>query len=242
MLLLIFSPAIYSQQALSTVTSAGGDNTGAGGVVNYSIGQLVVSSNTGGTAHSDEGVQAVIVNLVLPVTLVNFTGECREGRVMLSWQTSAEHNNKAFAVESSNDAQHWDQLTSIDGAGNSSTVHNYNYVDAAPFAKAGYYRLKQTDLDGSFSYSGIVYVIACGNDKPSIALYPNPAADGVYINTASFKNMRYELRSTAGRLLIQNNISSATTYIPLQNLPKAIYLLTVIQNEAPVQTFKILKN
>ena len=241
MLLLIFSPAIYSQQTLSAVVSAGGDNTG-GGTVNYSIGQIAVASNTNGTAHSDEGVQAVIVNLVLPVTLINFTGECRGGQVMLSWQTSMELNNKSFAVERSDDAQHWKELTSVTGAGNSSSLQNYNFTDVAPNAKAGYYRLKQTDIDGTFSYSAVVYVIGCGSDKSSVTLYPNPTAEGVYINTAFYKGMRYELHTADGKLLTKNSINRETTYIPLQNLPQAIYLLTIIKNEAPVQTFKILKN
>jgi hypothetical protein len=91
---------------------------------------------------------------VLPITLLHFdASHIENGQVACTWSTASETNNAFFTLERSIDAQSWNALTEIAGAGNSNTVLNYVHFDHEPHTGQSYYRLKQTDYDGQYSYS-----------------------------------------------------------------------------------------
>jgi len=73
-------------------------------------------------------------------------------------QTSSEINNDYFTVEKSADGINFNVMNYYRGAGNSDKVINYSGTDNKPFAIITYYRLKQTDFDGNFTYSNVVSV------------------------------------------------------------------------------------
>ncbi len=231
-----------AQQTASTIPAAGGNAISAGGSVSYSVGQAVYTSNTNGTAFVNEGVQSVIVNLVLPVTLIDFSGTCTGQQVLMSWTTASEVNNKNFTVERSSDGSIWTALGTVGGAGTSTSSNHYNFTDTKPTATAAYYRLKQTDLDGVSEYSAVVYVKSCNGSTPSISLYPNPTAHGIYLNSTAFAGIEYKLYDLNGRLLKEGKMKQAATYIELQGAGRSTYLLKITQNNLPLETFKILKN
>jgi hypothetical protein len=93
----------------------------------------------------------------LPVELVYFRAEKQGRSVNLSWATSVEINNGSFTVERSSDGVHFTGIQEIKGQGNSSGLVLYSYQDAAPQA-INYYRLKQTDFNGSITLSSVVPV------------------------------------------------------------------------------------
>lgn len=98
----------------------------------------------------------------LPISLLYFDAQPAESRVDVSWITSSEINNDYFTVEKSIDGVDFTSIGAVDGAGNSSAILNYSYPDYFPVHGISYYRLKQTDFDGQFSYSPIVMVIYSG--------------------------------------------------------------------------------
>lgn len=118
----------------------------------------------------------------LPVELLNFDARCiSTGQIELRWQTASEVNNDYFTIENSIDGISWTEIKEIKGAGNSNTLLTYSTVDEQPFTGISYYRLKQTDFDGKFSYSSVKDVNVV-NEKPSVMIYPNPSQDIVIIN------------------------------------------------------------
>ena len=119
----------------------------------------------------------------LPIELLYFDAKCTNGKVELKWLTTSETNNDYFTVEKSRDAKNWNTVVNFKGAGNSNTYLYYSAEDNEPLTGNSYYRLKQTDFDGSYSYSKIV-AISCNNTENNIKLIsiqPNPASSDVDI-------------------------------------------------------------
>jgi hypothetical protein len=112
----------------------------------------------------------------LPIKLVTFDGKVQDNKIVLTWMTATEKNNRLFTIERSANAKEWKALYDIEGAGSSTTAHNYQYTDESPLNGTNYYRLKQTDENGDVSYSYIVSVkrFSLASD---VTLYPNPARD-----------------------------------------------------------------
>jgi len=114
-------------------------------------------------------VKTIECIFTMPVEWLSFEADYIDNAVKLNWSTASEKDNDYFTIERSADAQTWNEIGIVNGAGNSSTIHDYEFVDPlfnSPPLKGGepagegvvYYRLKQTDYDGKYSYSNIVYV------------------------------------------------------------------------------------
>ena len=117
---------------------------------------------------------------ILPIELASFDAQVTESRtVLISWQTSVEINNEYFAIERSRDGSLWDVIAEMRGAGNSTTNLSYAVLDEAPLAGLSYYRLKQTDFDGQFSYSWVRSVEVSG--VGSWKVFPSRATDWVNV-------------------------------------------------------------
>ncbi|MFH0867466.1 MAG: T9SS type A sorting domain-containing protein [Bacteroidota bacterium] len=101
---------------------------------------------------------------VLPIELHSFNATCVNEIVTLKWITISETNNDYFTVERSSNSAEWDPLLKVNGAGNSNTLLYYTAEDNEPLDGISYYRLKQTDFDGAFSYSDAV-VTSCGDEN-----------------------------------------------------------------------------
>lgn len=106
---------------------------------------------------------------VLPVTVLAFHAQCIPGGVKCTWSTGSEQNNDFFVVQRSLDGKTWTDGGNVKGAGNSSTINNYEYIDDAVEPVSGsaifYYRLKQTDFDGKYEYFGPVSVSCAAEDE-----------------------------------------------------------------------------
>ncbi len=95
-------------------------------------------------------------NTTLPVELINFQGRTEGSENHITWATASEHNNDYFILEHSTDGENWSMLASIDGAGNSTEIKNYEVIMVNPELVLNYYRLFQIDFDGAItSYNPI---------------------------------------------------------------------------------------
>ena len=116
------------------------------------------------------------VTSIMPVELISFTASCNSGEVKCQWQTASETNNDYFTIDRSGDAAHWETAGTVTGAGNSSTILNYEFADIPPSLgerEPGgevYYRLKQTDFDGKYKYYNPVAAVCSAPDKWNLVL------------------------------------------------------------------------
>jgi len=119
---------------------------------------------------------------VLPVTLVSFTGREQNGKVKLTWVTSSEINNSHFDIERSVEGEKFKRVGSVIGSGNSLDIKQYNFDDELIISPMIYYRLKQVDFDGNFSYSRTITLTNNGlNLDKSLRIFPNPVSTTISI-------------------------------------------------------------
>ncbi len=130
-----------------------------------------------GTAENFYGDNSnCLPSLCLDVELVSFLGEERDCKNHLTWETATESNSAFFIIERSYNANNFNEVGRVNAAGNSLENISYSFTDQWAGAEM-YYRLKQVDLDGSYSYSDLVKIISeCHADNVGtfIDIFPNP--------------------------------------------------------------------
>jgi hypothetical protein len=130
----------------------------------------------GGTGSCNVGPCSSSPSHGLPIELLYFN----ISNNIVNWSTGSETNNDYFLLESSKDGEEFKTLGTIKGAGNSISILNYSY-NIIPTIDLIYYRLKQIDYDGKFTYSDI---IINSNKKFDFNIFPNPS-DGQVVNFKS---------------------------------------------------------
>src|SRR5690606_39002627 len=121
---------------------------------------------------------------LLPVELLYFKGIYKDGYTELTWETLSETNNDYFTIEESRDGKNFEEVASVEGAGNSSKKISYSYTDTRNLSGQIYYRLRQTDYNGSSTMSPIVSVIIPAKSIGSVP-YPNPTLNSINIPVSS---------------------------------------------------------
>ncbi len=153
----------------------------------FSVGSIVIEGinnshiPANGTSYITLG--STTLGTTLPIELIEFEATLKEEQqvVELRWQTASEINNDFFTVEKSANGSDWEILTTIEGAGNSVNRRNYATIDDEPYYGPNYYRLKQTDFDGGFSYSE-VRIVSVSDFEKAVNIYPNPVTTELFIN------------------------------------------------------------
>lgn len=141
------------------------------------ISGVFTGGNGGGYVASCELQEDYLVELPIELTTFEAIAIDDERKVKLIWETQSEINNNYFIIERSSDLFEWEYVAEVDGAGNSSQLIQYLSYDIDPYSNLSYYRLKQVDFDGNFTYSFIksVYLGSEGKFSNELLIYPNPA-------------------------------------------------------------------
>lgn len=115
----------------------------------------------------------------LPIELLFFEAyRLNKNNVQLDWATESETNNEGFEIERMLDSEtEFSKIDWVDGFGTTTNVINYSLNDVNPHQGISYYRLKQLDFDGSFSYSPVRAVEGYKMDGGSLLVYPVPVRD-----------------------------------------------------------------
>ncbi len=181
-------------------------------------------TKTGISARSEFVINST--NAPLPVELLYFVAKKqKEGFVELTWATASEKNNDHFLLQSSKDGKIWSNVTTIEGAGNSTAEKKYQYVDSPSFYGTIYYRLQQTDFDGGISFSQIKSV-DLSTGKPDITIYPNPVSEILTILTnTTAKIDEIVLYNGFGSVVYQH--FGEVKKIDVAQFPEGIYFLEV---------------
>lgn len=221
------------------------------GVILNAGGQLTASGNGGGGSanfleicgsvvwRKADGDQTgpLVLGTPLPIELISFEANVNDDKVDLTWITASEINNDYFTIERSVDAKNWEEIITTSGAGNSNLLIEYFESDYEPVIGMSYYRLKQTDFNGAFSYSNIVPVRfeKNKNEDGLINLFPNPVSVGGTVNI-EFKNifeseLLVVLRNTKGEefysMVVVDIEDGKLIGVPIEtNIPTGVYLIT----------------
>lgn len=172
----------------------------------------------------------------LPIELLYFNANCDNDSIVLTWSTAIEVNNRYFTIERSSNGVNWEPVAYINGAGNSTEVHNYSWVDNTPIPggqSVWYYRLEQTDFNGNTQYFNIV-TAGCEQGIDLVNIYPNPAHGYLYyVIGSSSDNVEVEVSvyDMLGRRVKQESLTvqkgTSTYLLDVSLLASAIYNIQI---------------
>ncbi len=247
-----YNAAGYSQlgyfggSSLKLIANPAGAYTSPNGNNGY-LAQPIVWNNLlylqmASVAYANSGNLGFIDGSTLPVTLVKFTAQQSGNTSLVQWQVANEINNAYFSVERSTDGTNFKAIGQVAGRGTVSSQQSYQFTDDNPAKGLNYYRLKQVDIDGNFTYSNIVPV-NFENTNGVFKIFPNPAADIVRLTlpvsaTTSFINV-FDL---SGKKVLAKQIGSNTSdeSLDVRTLSAGVYQVTLLQGTQK-QTLQLIK-
>ena len=238
-------PTMVTASDLRLLVDADGDfsdatiyDTGSGLTFSYSSNVITVSgiSNT----HIAEDADAYItiasasINTPLPIELMNFEAEVIEDEVLLEWRTSFERDNDFFTVQKSTDAKEWLSIDQIAGTNQGEGTKDYSFTDRNPLSGTSYYRLKQTDFDGKWTYSKIKSV-QISNALEKLQIYPNPAQNELNLAFSTPEYSQISIYNNMGQLVSEEVVDQELyKKLDLSEFEKGVYILEVRTSESVV--------
>lgn len=180
----------------------------------------------------------------LPVSLILFTAEYNGKNVDITWETASESNNQSFTVQRSKDGDLFESLFTVAGAGNSNTVIHYSGVDENPLPGISYYRLKQNDFDGQFSYSDILPVRIKNQSTRIVSLVSSKQNSTILLDLAfsTPSTGRIEIKDLNGKNIITTDFVAQEQMRNFSfntgNMSSGIYFLRITYgNEVIIRKF-----
>ena len=172
---------------------------------------------------------------VLPIELSIFTATQDGENILFEWETATETNNDFFTIEQSFDGVSFHEVAQIDGAGTTSVSNSYDY--SLPITHNGllYFRLKQTDYNGEFSYSDVISLMVSANEH--VRLYPTIATD--YI-TIEGDYVCVKFCDAQGKINHPERMDGNT--YPVSSLPKGMHYAVISMKNGEIITRKFFKN
>jgi hypothetical protein len=199
----------------------------------YKLGTPAGSITTdinGTTRHvSTPWIGAYENEVTLGVNLLYFNAKQYDNEVQLSWSTASETNNDYFVVERSSDGKHFEEVSTEKGAGNSTHRNYYFSWDLRPYKGISYYRLKQVDFDGRYTYSHIQSV----DMKGLLSIYPNPSNGLFFVfGLSKSDSISITLINVNGVVITQDSfIKNGCATIDLSLQPDGIYYVKIVDGE-----------
>lgn len=182
----------------------------------------------------------------LPVALLDFTVSPKKNQTaVLKWITATETQNEGFYIERSSEGVSWNDIGFMVGQGNSSEQQAYQFEDEDIEPGLYYYRLRQLDLDGAYTYSPVRSItISSVANLFGVNVFPNPVEKGnvtVVISDLKERKGEAQIIDMLGRVLLQQPFSDANFMINTDNLsPGAYWLMISVEGNSERQ--KIVVN
>ena len=189
----------------------------------------------------------------LPQALLSFTARRNGISGLLQWSTTYEKNTSRYLIEKSRDGANFGLLDSVTALGGNMSVNNYQYNDPHLWAGVDYYRLKMVAKDGSFKYSPVRWIAdsatvlkdlnhgaGYGSPNPTpdspfiVRIFPNPVRNGVLYISSTVNCERIRLTDVSGRTILESDIQGMFNTLPVGNLAKGIYFVSVVTEAGQV--------
>lgn len=206
-------------------------------------------NNDGGDAEPDWREPSDGDDANLPIELLSFQATEFDKAVELLWVTATEIDNDYFSIERSTDGARFETVITIDGGGNSIEVLNYTFIDDQPFEGVSYYRLKQTDYNGEFTYSDIETVNFDGKEMLEISrARPNPFTNQLAIDfqSGSDEIIRVQVYNMQSQVIyitdFEANEGLNSVLIDANEIPAAgVYYVVLTSNNQNSKPIRVVK-
>lgn len=184
------------------------------------------------------------LSVPLPIELINFDYSCDGKHILFNWCTASETNNDYFTLWSSSDAISFKPLTTVPGQGNSTSKKCYTFLLENTDGNGYYFRLSQTDFDGTTKLFKLIYAGDCPNNSDIIMIY-NSVFNQLELTIDALEEGSYNLYITnsLGQCLRKEDVritkgNTVLTY-DLNGLAKGIYYVR-LYNKENTRTKKIV--
>ncbi|HYE54901.1 MAG TPA: T9SS type A sorting domain-containing protein [Chitinophagaceae bacterium] len=175
----------------------------------------------------------------LPVTWKSFVAEKRNAQVYLEWQTENEVNNDRYEVEHSLDGLNYHKVATTPAQSGPGT-HKYSYLHHQPDQNVlNYYRIKQIDVDGKFTWSA-TRTVRMDQHRSLIVLTPNPASNFIEIRSPE-RNITVKLFNLEGRQVQSALMPAGNGRMNITGLAAGSYLAVIEKNGKLIETIKVVK-
>ncbi|MBK8518810.1 MAG: T9SS type A sorting domain-containing protein [Saprospiraceae bacterium] len=179
---------------------------------------------------------------IAPITLSTFLAtKYTDKSSKLEWSTLSEFNSEYFGIERSNDGASWETIGKVAAAGNSNKELHYTLIDdRLPFMRSNeqlfYYRLRLTDLDGTFKYSDIKGVNFNRLYTSKVNIFPNPTLDRINVDLSGLDpesgNSEISMFDMTGQLILRKKVAgNGIELIDTQNLSPNTYNVVIRQGK-----------
>ncbi len=225
----------------STEPAAHATDTGTSGTT---IDEVSVRQASGDATIQIDGIRVGTSwnNAPLPVEYKRFTAQEKNGKVELNWSTLSENENDYFSIEHSTDGYTFSEIGRKAGAGDSFQELHYSFLHSFPTKGSNYYRLKQTDFDGKYTYSSVVSLAL--KEQPDIRVYPNPFQEQVHISFDEEldETAFVEIYDLAGQVQFRKTVGAGSLQqtLSMESLPTGMYVLKV-RSDRSYQTKRVFK-
>lgn len=170
----------------------------------------------------------------LPVTWLYFTGKATQSlSASLEWATTEEDHSAYFELERRTNYSEFEAVGKINAAGNSTHTQTYSLTDAVPDAGLYYYRIKQVDQDGTFTYGRIISLQI--GEKDLIKVFPNPVVNDIQIQSER-TIQSIQVYNNLGLKILDINEPTHFVKIDMSKYLPGIYVFKINGD-----TFKIVK-
>lgn len=177
---------------------------------------------------------AVGSGTALPVEWVLFNAMQEGENAVLQWRTASESNNDYFAVERGSEDVQFQEIGRVPGRGNQTTPQDYVFTDVSPSKGVNYYRLRQTDFDGSYNYSPVVAVPFSGTAP--LFVYPSPASSFLTLELLEVPqyNMSWQLCNASGAVVLSGTWPEGQNWLDVEvgQLSPGVYVFTMVLDGA----------
>ncbi|KAB2909059.1 MAG: M12 family metallo-peptidase [Ignavibacteriales bacterium] len=185
----------------------------------------------------------------VPVEFSAFEANTVNGDVKLQWSTATETNNKGFSIERKFGNENFAEIGYVDGKGTTTETNNYFFNDRPTTIGSYTYRLKQIDLNGSFSYSNVVEVEITNPVEFSLQQnYPNPFNPSTSIafslpEAANVKITIYDVSGSKVADLVNGNFAAGWQNVNFDatKLNSGVYLYSISAVGVSGKTFAATK-
>lgn len=199
-----------------------------------------ISGPSGNYAHFDNIY--IKADPSLPVEFADFSLLRKSNGVLISFKTASENNNAWFIIEKSSDGKLFHPLTKIYSSGNFTAVKNYSFFDREVNTGLFYYRIRQVDFSGEFTYSPIRSITFTREAvyRPIVSTF---FRESILIQNLKESAISFLILDIKGQKRMQGkfeNILHEKFEIDTSILPAGIYILYIEEADSR-HVFKVLK-
>ena len=227
----------------------------------FSTGATIISNPVadGGNVYRFTGVSALTdgvyftlgtrdqISTPLPVELTYIEANTlKNEQVQLIWETAEEIDNSHFVIERSASFNDFKDIGIVAGAGTTSAICSYEFIDESPMVGNNYYRLRQVDFGGAFQRSEIVFAISERALLPlTIKLRPNPVNRGATIRISlegqGERPARFQIVCTDGRIFSPRvkSLGGSIYSMATSDMISGVYILQIQLSDGQRKSIKL---